>query len=67
MTCLNDLNLGPSVRLFDTFRMSEISEYAGTYAGTVLPIWAEYKIKIYGEVTDDRLYFTGQQNPNIKT
>ena len=29
MTCLNNLNLRPSVRLFDTFNMY-ISEYAGT-------------------------------------
>ena len=49
MTCLNDLNLGPSVRLFDTFKM-----YISEYAGTVLS-----EIQIYAEVTDDRIIFYG--------
>ena len=56
MTCLNDLNVGPSIRLFETFKMC-----ASKYAGTVLS-----GIQNFAEVTDDELYFTGQQNPTIE-
>ena len=46
---LNDLNLGPSVRLFDTFKMY-ISEHAGTVLSGIQNLcW----------VTDDRIIFYG--------
>ena len=52
MTCLNDLNLGPTfnIRLFDTFKMY-ISEYAGTVLSEIQNLcwgdwWPNYILRV---------------------